>query len=48
MFLGDEKALALYDSRSRTFRVESETWRNGLMRPPLTWKSISAPGVDPG
>jgi ABC-type polysaccharide/polyol phosphate transport system ATPase subunit len=47
VFLGDEKALALYDSQSRTFRVESETWRNGLMRPPLTWESIPADG-DPG
>jgi ABC-type polysaccharide/polyol phosphate transport system ATPase subunit len=40
VFLGDEKALALYDSRSRTFRVESDTWRNGLMRPPLAWESL--------
>jgi lipopolysaccharide transport system ATP-binding protein len=48
VFLGDEKALALYDSRSRTFRVESDTWRNGLMRPPLTWKSIPADGDGPG
>jgi lipopolysaccharide transport system ATP-binding protein len=40
VFLGDEKALALYDSKSRTFRVESETWRNGLMRPPLTWETL--------
>ena len=38
VFLGDEMALALYDSKSRTFRVESDTWRNGLMRPPLTWE----------
>ncbi|HEX7615259.1 MAG TPA: ABC transporter ATP-binding protein [Thermoanaerobaculia bacterium] len=44
VFLGDEKALALYDSRSRTFRVESDTWRNGLMSPPVTWKTVSAPG----
>ncbi len=48
VFLGDEKALALYDSRSRTFRVESDTWRNGLMRPPLTWESIPAGGDGPG
>ncbi len=48
VFLGDEKALALYDSRSRTFRVESETWRNGLMSPPLTWKTIPARGDGPG
>ncbi|MGZ5428386.1 MAG: hypothetical protein ACXWFS_05195, partial [Thermoanaerobaculia bacterium] len=48
VFLGDEKALALYDSRSRTFRVESDTWRNGLMRPPLTWKSIPVHGDRPG
>ena len=47
-FLGDEKALALYDSRSRTFRVESDTWRNGLMRPPLIWKSIPVRGDGPG
>ncbi len=48
VFLGDEKALALYDSRSRTFRVESETWRTGLMRPPLTWTSLPAGGDEPG
>ena len=48
VFLGDEKALALYDSRSRTFRVESDTWRNGLMRPPLTWKLIPVHGDGPG
>jgi lipopolysaccharide transport system ATP-binding protein len=48
VFLGDEKALALYDSRSRTFRVESETWRNGLMRPPITWESIPPGGGGPG
>lgn len=48
VFLGDEKALALYDSRSRTFRVESDTWRNGLMRPPLTWKAIPTRGDGPG
>jgi hypothetical protein len=48
VFLGDEKALALYDSRSRTFRVESDTWRNGLMRPPVTWESIPARGDGPG
>ena len=43
-FLGDEMALALYDSRSRTFRVESDTWRNGLMRPPITWETLPAGG----
>ncbi len=48
VFLGDERALALYDSRSRTFSVESDTWRTGLMRPPLTWKSIPADGDRPG
>ncbi len=47
-FLGDEKALALYDSRSRTFRVESDTWRNGLMSPPLTWMSLPVGGDGPG
>ncbi len=47
MFLGDEMALALYDSRSRTFRVESDTWRNGLMRPPIVWETLPA-GDGPG
>ena len=45
VFLGDEKALALYDAKSRTFRVESDTWRNGLMRPPLSWATLPA-GAD--
>ena len=40
VFLGDESALALYDSRNRTFRVESDTWRNGLMRPPFAWETL--------
>jgi lipopolysaccharide transport system ATP-binding protein len=48
VFLGDEKALALYDSKSRTFRVESDTWRNGLMRPPLTWTTLPEGGDQPG
>ncbi len=47
VFLGDEMALALYDSRSRTFRVESDTWRNGLMRPPIVWETLPAGGDAP-
>ncbi len=48
VFLGDEKALALYDTRSRTFRVESETWRNGLMAPSIGWTVVPAGGDGPG
>ncbi len=40
VFLGDENALALYDTRRRTFRVESDSWRNGLMRPPIRWENL--------
>jgi ABC-type polysaccharide/polyol phosphate transport system ATPase subunit len=41
-FLGDENALALYDSRSDClFRVESETWKSGLMSVPARWEIAS-------
>jgi hypothetical protein len=37
-YVGDENALALYDSRSdQTFHVESATWRVGLMSVPIVW-----------
>jgi lipopolysaccharide transport system ATP-binding protein len=42
-YLGDEKGLALFDARSdRMFRVESDTWRSGLMTLPATWTAIPA------
>ena len=45
-YLGDEKALALFDARSdRTFRVESDTWRSGLMHVPATWSAVPARGA---
>jgi lipopolysaccharide transport system ATP-binding protein len=44
-YLADEKALALFDARSdRTFHVESEIWRSGLMSLPATWTPISPRG----
>jgi len=44
-YLADEKALALFDARSdRTFHVESETWRSGLMSLPVTWSAVPARG----
>jgi len=40
-YLADENALALYDARSdRTFRVESPTWRAGLMAVPVVWERL--------
>ena len=45
VFLGDENALALYDTRRKTFRVESDSWRNGLMRPPIAWENLPAGGA---
>ncbi len=37
-FLGDEKGLALYDSRSDLrFRVESDRWTSGLLSVPAAW-----------
>ena len=46
-YLGDEKALALFDARSdRTFRVESETWRSGFMSLPAAWTAVSPRGAD--
>ena len=48
-YLADEKSLALFDARSdRTFHVESDTWRSGLMSLPATWTSIPARGDGPG
>jgi ABC-type polysaccharide/polyol phosphate transport system ATPase subunit len=41
-FLGDESALALYDSRSDClFRVESDTWKSGLLSVPARWEVAS-------
>jgi lipopolysaccharide transport system ATP-binding protein len=41
-YLADENALALYDARSdRTFRVESPTWRVGLMAVPVVWERLN-------
>jgi lipopolysaccharide transport system ATP-binding protein len=41
-YLGDERGLALYDARSdRMFRVESETWRSGLMSVPAAWERLA-------
>jgi lipopolysaccharide transport system ATP-binding protein len=40
-YLGDERALALYDVKSNaTFRVESEVWRAGLMSVPTRWRRV--------
>lgn len=48
-YLADEKSLALFDSRSdRTFRVESDRWRSGLMSLPVTWTTLSTRGAGPG
>jgi ABC-type polysaccharide/polyol phosphate transport system ATPase subunit len=42
-YLADENALALYDSRSdRTFHVESETWRSGLLSVRSRWEEVAA------
>ncbi|HKC25954.1 MAG TPA: Wzt carbohydrate-binding domain-containing protein, partial [Thermoanaerobaculia bacterium] len=41
-YLADENALALYDSRSdRTFHVESDTWRAGLLSVPARWREVA-------
>ena len=38
----DETALALFDARSdRTFHVESDTWRSGLMSVPAAWERVT-------
>ncbi len=38
-FLGDEKAMALYDARSDTkFQVISDHYTSGLMKVPITWQ----------
>ncbi len=40
-FLGDERGLALYDSRSDLrFRVESDNWTSGLVVVPATWEQV--------
>ena len=38
LFVGDENALALYDSRSAVFHVESSTWRSGLLAVRPRWE----------
>ncbi len=38
-FLGDDKALAVYDARAElSFRVETERWSSGLMDVPVRWE----------
>jgi lipopolysaccharide transport system ATP-binding protein len=38
-YLADENALALYDARSdRTFHVESDRWRSGILAVPARWE----------
>jgi lipopolysaccharide transport system ATP-binding protein len=40
-YLADEKSLALFDARSdRTFHVESDVWRSGLMSLRATWTPL--------
>lgn len=42
VFLGDEKGLALYDSRTDLrFRVESDKWTSGFMTVPVTWETLA-------
>jgi ABC-type polysaccharide/polyol phosphate transport system ATPase subunit len=44
-YVGDEHGLALFDARSdRTFRVESETWRSGLLTLPAVWSTLAPHG----
>ena len=38
LFVGDEKALALYDTRSAVFHVESSAWRSGLLAVEPRWE----------
>jgi lipopolysaccharide transport system ATP-binding protein len=38
LFVGDEKALALYDTRSAVFHVESSAWRSGLLAVAPRWE----------
>jgi lipopolysaccharide transport system ATP-binding protein len=48
-YLADEKSLALFDARSdRTFHVESEVWRSGLMSLRAAWTSLPARGDGSG
>jgi len=45
-YVGDDRGLALFDARSdRTFHIESDTWRSGLMTLPATWRAIPPRGV---
>lgn len=38
-FLGDDKALAIFDSRAElSFRVEADRWSSGLMAVPVRWE----------
>ncbi len=47
-YLADEKSLALFDARSdRTFHVESDVWRSGLMSLRAAWTSVPARGDAP-
>ncbi|MCM3877993.1 MAG: Wzt carbohydrate-binding domain-containing protein, partial [Thermoanaerobaculia bacterium] len=47
-YLADEKSLALFDARSdRTFHVESDVWRSGLMSLRAAWTSLPARGDPP-
>lgn len=44
VFLGDERSLAVYDSAtSLSFRVESDTWRPGLVDVGCEWEAAPAP-----
>ncbi len=44
-YVGDEHGLALFDARSdRTFRVESDTWRSGLLTLPAVWRTLAPHG----
>jgi ABC-type polysaccharide/polyol phosphate transport system ATPase subunit len=38
VFVGDDKALALYDQKSAVFRVESSAWRSGLLAVAPRWE----------
>ncbi|MFI5182445.1 MAG: ABC transporter ATP-binding protein [Thermoanaerobaculia bacterium] len=46
-FLGDDKALAVYDARAElSFRVETDRWSSGLMDVPVRWE-VGAEGGFP-
>jgi lipopolysaccharide transport system ATP-binding protein len=43
-FLGDDKALAVYDARAElSFRVETDRWSAGLMDVPVRWELVGEP-----